>query len=230
MNLIFAPKYKKENTKYLAVHHVGTSAAAPTASMQSITSQQVNDLHKTRFDFKSALGYYGGYNFFIEADGKVTQFRQIGEDTAAQLGYNFDGLVISVCLAGNFSLGSPDRPTANQIMRLQELREDIENAGIKIAEENIVPHRHFADTECFGMALSEDWARIASRKNVVVETKTDANTVIMLHQKLSLLQQLRDLYLKLIDLTRAAGFKGLPPQQIYLERGDFFTKHFKCNG
>src|SRR3990167_4334029 len=86
--------------KELALHHTGGLLNNPFYSSRHFTAEYVNQLHKQRWNFKSSLGKNGGYNLFYELDGKRTQFRAIGEETAAQKGHNFD--VISVCFAGNF--------------------------------------------------------------------------------------------------------------------------------
>lgn len=211
---IFSPTYKKENTKYLVVHHTASGWDRPKESSQHLTAIDINELHRIRFDLQSSLGWWGGYNIYIDKKGDITQFRAIGEETCAQYGYNFDGIAISVCLAGNFTPGSPDMPTAAQIRTLQFIRKTLTEDGIVFDEKNIVPHRRFANTSCYGMSLSDDWARVASRPTTEVVTNHEAdNNVVVLKQKLSLLQTIYQLYLKLIDLKRQVGLKGFSDMQ-----------------
>lgn len=51
----------------------------------------------------SAMGWYVGYNFFIDEDGTYTQTRLVGEETIAQRGHNCDIEArcdaIAVCVA-----------------------------------------------------------------------------------------------------------------------------------
>lgn len=159
--------------KYIAVHNTGGTQADNSASSQNMTAAQVDAYHKSRWNFRSELGRYGGYNFFIDRNGDVTQFRKIGEETAAQYGHNFD--TISICLAGNFSVMSMDRPTKLQekalvhvidwIMRYQfgmksGLFSVKEGTVLNVDVSRIVPHRALqSGTECNGMKLENGWAR-----------------------------------------------------------------------
>src|SRR3990167_671715 len=159
MKIIFGENYKPGNTRYLCVHHSGGMGNDDTASSQHLTVEDVNQAHKARWDFKSSLGWYVGYHFFVEASGRVTQCRSISEETAAQKGYNQNGIAISVCLAGNFTKRPDgiwvDTPTPKQKNALQEI-------GMKfpqVKDWNIVPHRALQSTQCYGTALNDAWAR-----------------------------------------------------------------------
>src|SRR3990167_10283406 len=124
MNIIYAPNYKKENTTYVCVHHTGGLANNPLASTKLFTADTIDKAHQARWNYKSSLGYFGGYNFFIDAWGNITQFRAIGEETMAQKGFNFSGEAISICLAGNFTKGV-DTPSELQIKAFQELAKQL---------------------------------------------------------------------------------------------------------
>lgn len=231
MNIVFASTYKQGATKFLAIHHTGAGTSNPLGSTQSMKAYDVSELHKAKWNFPSSymldpLGkpWYGGYNFYIQADGIIVQFRAVGEETAAQLGFNFDGLVVSCCLAGNFSPGGKDKPTAAQIATLQELRATLSSMGVTVPEANIVPHRHFGSTECFGMALSDDWAQVASRPTTKpVVSVDDPQKVVALQQQLSLLQQLFALLTTLINLKRKVTGISLPPKQRQWGRENWCT-------
>ena len=58
--------------KHIVVHHSASNA----------NFAQVNAYHKQRWGFKSSLGYYAGYHYFIEKDGKLTQARKDTEEAA----------------------------------------------------------------------------------------------------------------------------------------------------
>src|SRR3990167_3149446 len=161
----------------IVVHHTGGLGWDSLVSTQHLTAEQVDQAHKERWNFKSRLGRYGGYNVYIDKEGKVTQFREIGEETAAQLGHNFDSF--SICLAGNFSINSfdtnagiVDKPTDKQIATLKFIlisvfENKLNMAGLKVAPDTVLdfsphriyPHRFFQGTSCYGMSLADDWAK-----------------------------------------------------------------------
>lgn len=150
-----------ENIRYIAIHHSGGIFGNRYFSTQHHTARDVNEWHKQRWpDFKSELGWYGGYNFFIDQFGIVTQFRRVGEETAANKGHNLD--TISICLAGNFTLKNGamvNTPTPQQIEQLKILLNYFYTGMRIIKWENIVPHRSLQYTECYGDGLSDSWAR-----------------------------------------------------------------------
>lgn len=185
---------------YLVVHHFGGMRNNPYASTQHLTLQDIDRAHKERWpDFKSEMGYWVGYNFIIFPNYWM-QTRLIGEETAAVRGWNTRA--ISICLAGNFTLLSEkpvDRPTTYQRETLKYLMTSILEkrtieAGIKVKPgtqwdiplKNIVPHRHFQLTQCYGNALSDSWAREIAAEYYA--------------QKLSILKQLLSLYMSLLDI------------------------------
>ena len=180
--------------QYICVHHTGGLVEDEFASTANLTAYHINKAHQKKWNFKSSLNYYGGYNFFIDKEGVITQFRSIGEETAAQKGHNWD--VISICLAGNFTAGI-DTPTDKQKETLKQLTISLLNKNIShlsitpdakldIKYQNIVPHRYFNPTSCYGAGLNDNWAR----------TLLDS----YLQDKLGLLKKLYDLYLQLVEL------------------------------
>lgn len=187
------------NIRNIAVHNTGGTQSDPGASSQSMTQKQVNDYHKSKWDFKSDLGRYGGYNFFIEKDGSVTQFRKVGEETAAQYGHNFD--TVSICLAGNFSVMSMDIPTRAQELALVNIMEwlfqygkGIQNKVYSVKDgttfdldvSRIYPHRLLqVGTECHGLKLKDTWARDLYMKELGIPALM--RIIAGLRQQLSLL-------------------------------------------
>lgn len=158
--------------KYIIVHHTAGTALDPKADTSSHTFETINSWHKTQFNFKSSMGYYCGYQYFIDKNGKVTQGRKDTEEGAHTIGRNKDS--IGICLAGNFSVTDP---TDSQKIALQSLLlAKVKEYGIKI--ENIVPHRKFASyKDCYGSRLKDDWAQ-----KLVSLPKKD--TVTPLYEKL----------------------------------------------
>lgn len=139
--------------KYLIVHHTGGSDANPLQDSSNYTVDQCNIDHKARFNFISTLGWYVGYQYYIDKSGKITQCRSDTEEGAHTIGYNTQS--IGICLAGNFDLTLPLDP---QIVSLKQILKD--KSGLySIPLLNIVPHRAFAVKTCYGKRLSDDWAR-----------------------------------------------------------------------
>lgn len=84
--------------KYLAIHH---TAVARTNRPQLWA---VNRYHRDKWGMISSLGWYVGYNFFVDYDGTITKTRRpMGEETIAQKGHNCDVPercdTVSVCFA-----------------------------------------------------------------------------------------------------------------------------------
>ncbi len=133
--------------RYIVVHH-----SAVSVKTQPSQFNPINRYHKQKWEFISELGFYGGYNFLIEADGEIKQYRNIGEETIAQKGHNFDS--ISICLAGNFDKELPTFAQCRTLGRkLAKLCDEY-----KIAFVDIVPHRKFSTKSCYGNCLSDNWA------------------------------------------------------------------------
>ena len=198
MNIIYSSNYKKENTKWFCLHHAGGLGLDNFVSTKHLTAENINQAHQARWNYPDPMtGKFGGYNFFIGSLGEITQFRAIGSETMAQKGYNFNGQVISVCLAGNFNKHSitgkmVDEPTSEQVNALRGLYKAItEQKGISIAPYNIVPHRFFSQTDCFGSGLSDNWAR---------------NTILDRNTQLTIIQQM---IAELFDLIRKLKAKQL---------------------
>lgn len=141
------------NPQYIIVHHTGGTDANPLADTSNHTFEVVNDYHKKLWNFQSSLGYYIGYHFFIDKKGKVTQGRAYKDTGAHTIGKNNSS--IGICLAGNFDATDP---TDVQVMSLRRLLQQLVQ-DLKIKEENIVPHRTFANKTCYGKRLSDGWAR-----------------------------------------------------------------------
>jgi len=104
------------NTKQRAIHH--------TASIASGKNQlaAVNQYHKDKWGMKSTLGWYVGYNYFIDVNGSITNTRKVGEETIANVGHNCDVEercdTISICLAGDFNTQLPNDKQIKALRRL----------------------------------------------------------------------------------------------------------------
>ena len=76
----------------------------------------VNEYHRQLWNFKSSLGFFIGYQYYIASNGVVYQGRADDEEGAHCKGKNLDS--IGICLEGNFDL---NRPTNAQILSLKNL-------------------------------------------------------------------------------------------------------------
>lgn len=170
--------------EYLIIHHTGGSDANPLQDSSNFTFDQCNDLHKERFNFKSSLGYYVGYHYFIDKKGRVTQGRADTDEGAHTIGYNLKSL--GICLAGNFDA---TLPTPAQIDSLRSLLK-AKIAEYNISVLNVSPHRRFALKTCYGNLLRDDWAS---------SLVTEENEVTKLSLQIKILQ-LKLLIMKLLGL------------------------------
>lgn len=137
----------KNNPEYIIVHHTGTSR-------DTTTFRGVDNYHKRKWNFKSSLGHYIGYQYFIEADGKVTQGRADTDAGAHTKEQRMNYRSIGICLAGHFNR---EMPSESQVKSLAKLIASLA-LKYKIAAERIVPHRHFKPTSCYGTNLADAWA------------------------------------------------------------------------
>jgi len=153
--------------RHIAIHHSGGTQSNRFASSRNITWQQINAYHRDKWYFKSEIipNSFGGYNlFYSPVTRKVHQFRAIGEETAAQWGHNFD--TISLCIGGNYTKGSPDHLTEQNIEDIGAILGALltgthhwhikRGTEIDLSPQRIRPHRHFqSSTECYGNGLSD---------------------------------------------------------------------------
>ena len=68
--------------EYIIVHHAGGSDANPLQDSSNFSFLQCENLHKERFNMKSSLGFWTGYQYFIEKNGKVYRARADDEEGA----------------------------------------------------------------------------------------------------------------------------------------------------
>lgn len=138
---------------YLIVHHTGGSNANPLQDSSNFTFKMCNDLHRVTFNMLSSLGYWVGYHYYIEKDGKVYQARSDNEEGAHARGYNSHSL--GICLAGNFDATDPTeaQKVALKALLLQK------TAQYSIPATNVLPHRRFASKTCYGKRLPDTWAQ-----------------------------------------------------------------------
>lgn len=154
--------------QFLIVHHTGGTDADPKADTSHHTFSIVDDYHRKLWGFKSSLGHYIGYHYFIERDGKVTQGRADTDEGAHTLGKNLSSL--GICLAGNFDVTDPTKEQVEALKTL--LRAKVALYAIPAA--NVVPHRKFAKKTCYGNRLKDGWVQDLLKDAPVPPTPTPA--------------------------------------------------------
>ena len=144
---------------WIIVHHSGGSDLNPLQDSSDFTFAQCEALHKQRFNLRSFLGFYTGYQYYIDKTGKVWHARLDTETGAHTIGFNTSS--IGICLAGNFDATLPTDAQVNALRTL--LQEKMKQWCIPLA--NIVPHRFAAPKTCYGKRLSDEWARIIASED-----------------------------------------------------------------
>jgi len=130
-------------------HHTGGTDANPLADSSFATVADVDSWHKARWpNFKSSLGYWVGYTFFIDKYGTITQTRRVDEEGAHVIGMNTKS--IGVCFAGNFDA---TLPTKEQMGAWYKLYSDLLKEFPDIPT---YPHRKYATKTCHGKLLKDD--------------------------------------------------------------------------
>lgn len=167
--------------EFLIVHHTGGTDANPLADTSHHTFEIVDDWHRKLWQFRSSLGHFIGYHYFIDKTGKVTQGRADADEGAHVRGMNLKS--IGICLAGNFDA---TLPTAEQTEALTEVLKEL-SAKHSIPVANIVPHRKFSNKTCYGNKLSNDWAAnlLKSDKRNSLEDYSTAELFIELQRRVN---------------------------------------------
>lgn len=160
----------------VVIHHTGSYAKDNSRQLASVDRS-----HKERFHFKSSLGYYVGYHFFIERSGAFTQTRSVKERGAhaynERTGKSYNDY-IGICLAGDFT---NQQPSAEQIATLQGILQQLE-----MKREDVFLHRDLDDTACPGGGLTHEtidklyepkqvseWAQSSVDKAIAKDIATD---------------------------------------------------------
>lgn len=137
----------------IIVHHTGGTDAIPMADTSFHTFEIVDEYHRKLWGFKSSLGHYIGYHYFIEKNGTVKQGRADSDEGAHTRGQNNQS--IGICMAGNFDA---TMPTEEQKKSLRDLLLRL-MVLYRIAPDQLFPHRHFAVKTCYGRLLYDSWLK-----------------------------------------------------------------------
>lgn len=146
----------------IIVHH--TASEAPGAQFEL-----VDGWHKERDFLLSSLGFYVGYHYLIEKDGNLRTAKREWEEGCHTIGQNLSS--IGICLAGNFDV---EDPTSGQIATLGDMLVSVVNRyGLDPHE--IWPHRAYAQKDCYGTRLGDDWARAVYFKHEITRHTLELN-------------------------------------------------------
>lgn len=173
----------------ICIHHTGDSRK--NHPYQFLI---VDNYHKQKWDMRSSLGFYGGYNYLIEPTGYCMQYRKEGEETAAVIGYNKDS--IHICMAGDFNV---EMPTTGQIETLKKmLFEKMKTYFLTIKD--IYYHRDLQENRnCPGDLIGKDWIKNLLEPAILPpEDKEKVDNLII--QKMTIIQQILALIQRLKEL------------------------------
>ena len=115
-----------------------------------LNATEVNAYHRHKWGFKSSLGYYMGYTYFIERDGKVFQARADNEEGAHTKGFN--KRTIGIGLMGD---GTERDFTPQQYKALKKLVDE-KLSQYQLPKSELYGHNSFSNTLCPSPPL-EKW-------------------------------------------------------------------------
>lgn len=119
-----------------------------SASKRDFTTfQDIENWHKSRFNFQSSLGFWSGYHFIIMNDGTTHKTRRENEMGAHCIPN--DGK-IGICLVGNFE---EEMPTPKQLEQLGVLLEYLKRE-FRLTNKDIYSHNEKSQTLCPGYHLT----------------------------------------------------------------------------
>lgn len=176
--------------KYLILHHEGAWNGF----------DRVNEWHRKKWNFKSSLGDYIAYQYYITHLGKVIQGRADTDEGIHCKGMNLKS--IGICLEGNFSHKEgepfPDSvPTSQQLNSLKQLLWRLMTKyNIPLAK--IVPHRHFKATECYGLNLKDDFGQRLAYQEIQKYPKEDIRKEL-LRTQIKVVEKILKLCIRLYD-------------------------------
>jgi len=158
--------------KYIILHHTLTNR-------DKTTFQAVDNYHRNLWNKKSSLGYYLGYHYFINFQGKVYQARndwEIGIH-CYQDNKNLDS--IGICLAGNFD---QEKPSQKQLNSLKKLVQDLIDK-YNIVFNNLKFHRDYANYKsCPGNNIKNDfYYNLLNKSNMLklIQKKEDNEVYVL---------------------------------------------------
>lgn len=180
--------------RWIIVHHTGGTDLNPLCDTSNQTFDVVDEYHRKKWNFRSSLGYYLGYHYYIDKSGKLTQARLDDDEGAHTIGMNLDS--IGICLAGNFDLTEPTLPQIETLKTF--IRRKMSQYDISI--ENVVPHRHFANKTCYGRNLKDNWVKTLLNVPITQQCAPERDIIEQQVKKINLLQSLINSIIKFFNI------------------------------
>ena len=130
--------------EYIVLHHGGGQG----------NFEQTNNHHKDRWGFKSSLGYYNGYHYWIEDTGEVIQARADNEEAAHTADPNnphwWNTHSIGICLQGDLTKREATRGQMDNLgVLVNRLRKKY-----NIPRSKVKGHQEITSTLCPGALMS----------------------------------------------------------------------------
>ncbi|PKL72389.1 hypothetical protein CVV26_01845 [Candidatus Kuenenbacteria bacterium HGW-Kuenenbacteria-1] len=135
-----------KTNSFIIIHHSATTRDGTTLNA-------INRFHQKKFNYRSSLGWYVGYHYFIAGNGIVRQVRRDEEYGVHCRASKMNSQSIGICLAGNFEI---EKPSEKQLESLKKILESLKKSyGIK--NNDILGHCEVigAITACPGKNLLE---------------------------------------------------------------------------
>ena len=130
-----------DNPKAIVVHYDGAGNSFDS----------VNNWHKQKWGFKSSLGFFCGYHYYIEYDGRVIQAREDNEEGAHCVNPRRPGFwnknSIGICLQGDSSKFTPAQE--GSLLWLLDNRK----TEYSIDNSEIYTHKDIKTTDCPGTKI-----------------------------------------------------------------------------
>lgn len=131
------------NPVRIIIHNTADASQAPQL-------QKVNEYHRSEGFPLSSLGFYVGYTYFIERDGKTIQTRTDTEMQAHTKGWNTDSVGIALAMNGDLEQPSDAQLQSLKSLVLKKMTE------WTIPPNNVFPHRNFTNAKtCPGRNISD---------------------------------------------------------------------------
>jgi|GEM_PF-2154152 len=189
-----------KTNNYIIIHHLAGIASNPSYDTSQQTFEQVNEYHRQKWNFKSELGKFIGYTYFIDWQGNLTQGRSDSESGAHTLGQNNNS--IGIALAGNFDrIGEHNRPSDAQVIALKQLLRHL-MLKYDIPVTKVVGHRFFSSTLCCGRNFNDVDIRLLASKAIATD---EAEKIELLKKQIGIIQKLIALYTKILRLFNKVG-------------------------
>ena len=191
---------KTNKCKWIILHHIGGTSSNPSFDSSVNTFEQVNEYHKGKWYFRSSLGYYIAYQYFLDWQGNKKQGRADTDEGCDCIGMNTSS--IAICLAGNFSrIGEHNRPSDAQVIALKQLlRHLLLKYDIPVTK--VVGHRYFSSTACPGQNFSDKRIRELAAEAIATD---EAEKIELLKKQIGIIQKLIALYTKILRLFNKVG-------------------------